>query len=313
MKARRRVAFRDSTLREGLDTPGVAFSAAQRVGIAKRLLAAGVREMEVVAPARVAHDVGLAERVRRAVPRMKLSGLVYASRPQRDAELAEAARVLDRVDVLVPLSPHRAPASRAAKLRLLRDSLEACARLGVRAGAGFPNATQVDRAFLVAMAVAAERAGATRVTVYDTNGSATPAVVERSIRHVRRPLRIPVYFHGHDDLGLATANALTAVLAGAAGLDVTVNGLGDRAGNCALEQAAMVLHLHGIATGVRLAAMPRLSGAVARASGVAVSPIAPIVGGYVFRHRSPAHLAAPQLFEPFDPALVGARREFVKR
>jgi homocitrate synthase NifV len=309
----KRVTFRDSTLREGLDTPGVAFSVAQRIAIARRLSAAGIREMEVVAPSRVGHDLGIAVRIRKAATGMKLSGLVYASRPQRDEELAQAARVLDRVDVLVPLSPRRPPAGRAAKTRLLRESLEACARLGLRAGAGFPNATQVDPAALVAMAVAAERAGASRVTVYDTNGSATPVAVEALIRRACRRVRIPVHFHGHDDVGLATANSLTAVLAGAAGLDVTVNGLGDRAGNCALEQAAMVLHLHGIATGVRLDALPRLCRAVARASGVAVSPLAPIVGDYVFRHRSPAHLVALRLFEAFDPALVGARRQFVER
>jgi homocitrate synthase NifV len=305
--------FRDSTLREGLDTPGVAFSVAQRIAIAKRLFAAGIREMEVVAPARVGHDLAIALRIRKAVPGMKLSGLVYASRPQRDEELARAASVLDRVDVLVPLSPRRPPAGRAAKTRLLRESLEACARLGLRAGAGFPNATQVDPATVVSMARAAERAGASRVTVYDTNGSATPVTVDKLIRRACRPRRMPLYFHCHDDLGLATANSFTAVLAGAAGLDVTVNGLGDRAGNCSLEQAAMVLHLHGIATGVRLDALPPLCRAVARASGVAVSPLAPIVGDYVFRHRSPAHLVALQLFEAFDPALVGARRKFVKR
>jgi homocitrate synthase NifV len=157
MKHSHGVAFRDSTLREGLDTPGVTFSVAQRIAIAKRLLAAGIPEMEVVAPARVGRDLGLALRIRKAVPAMKLSGLVYASRPERDEELAQAARVLDRVDVLVPLSPRRPPAGRAAKMRLLRESLEACARLGLRAGAGFPNATQ-NPAALVAMARAAESA-----------------------------------------------------------------------------------------------------------------------------------------------------------
>lgn len=310
MKHRCRVALRDSTLREGLDTPGVTFSVAQRIAIARRLLAAGIREMEVVAPARVARDLAIARRMRKAVPGMTLSGLVYASRPQRDEELARTKGVLDRVDVLIPLSPRRPPSSPAAKMRLLRESLVACARLGLRAGAGFPNATQNPSA-IVAMAQAAQGAGARRVIVYDTNGSCTPTAVDALLRRVCRAVDIPVYFHGHDDLGLATANALAAVRAGASGLDVTVNGLGDRAGNCALEQAAMVLQLGGFATNVRLDAMPGLSAAVARASGVDVSPLAPIVGDYVFRHRSPAHLVAPELFEAFDPALLGARRKFI--
>ena len=122
---------------------------------------------------------------------------------------------------------------------------------------------------------------------------------------------VPVFFHGHNDLGLAAANAFAAVRAGADGLDVTVNGLGDRAGNASLEQVAMILHLRGIRTGIRLETLTRLSGAVGRESGIAVSPLAPVVGAFVATHKSPGHLEIPELFEAFDPALVGVRRNIM--
>jgi isopropylmalate/homocitrate/citramalate synthase len=91
-------------------------------------------------------------------------------------------------------------------------------------------------------------------------------------------------------------------------LDVTVNGLGDRAGNASLEQLATLLRVRGFATGIRLAELPKLSRLVARLSGVVVSPLAPVVGEYAFAHRSPSHLPVPEEFEAFDPELLGARR-----
>ena len=118
----------------------------------------------------------------------------------------------------------------------------------------------------------------------------------------------PIFFHGHNDLGLATANSLAAVRAGAAGLDVTVNGLGDRAGNACLEQVAVALHLRGFETGIALRKLTALAAAVEKESGVPVSKLAPVVGEFVVRHKSPSHLADPDLFEAFDPELIGIER-----
>jgi isopropylmalate/homocitrate/citramalate synthase len=119
---------------------------------------------------------------------------------------------------------------------------------------------------------------------------------------------VPVRFHGHNDLGLATANALAAVVGGARGLDVTVNGLGDRAGNTSLEQAAMLLELRGWSTGVDTTRLGALSALVARSSGIPVSKLAPVVGAFAFAHRSPRHLDVPAEFEAFTPSRAGAVR-----
>ncbi|MGH7587080.1 MAG: hypothetical protein ACRELU_00640, partial [Gemmatimonadota bacterium] len=106
----------------------------------------------------------------------------------------------------------------------------------------------------------------------------------------------------------ATANAWAAVEGGAAGLDVTVNGLGDRAGTASLEQVVMLLRVRGRPTGVEPSALMGLSHLVESSSGVPVSKLAPVVGRYTFDHESPAHAEAPAEFEAFDPDLVGGER-----
>ena len=304
------VRLKDVTLREGLDTPGVNFSPAARTRILRALSRAGIEEAEVVAPARVATDVERA----RALPRssISLSGLVYATTAGVEDEVARCAEVLDRVDVLMPLSSHRPPAAPAAKIRQLTSALRRAARAGIELGAGFPHAFTVDRRLLLTIARAAADAGARRLTLYDTSGAAEPFALHDRVAAIVDGVALPIFFHGHDDLGLATANAWAAARAGASGLDVTVNGLGDRAGNVSLEQAAMLLRAHGTPAALRLDALRPLARLVARESGVPVSPLAPIVGAYAFAHRSPAHLPRPREFEAFDPALIGATRRAVK-
>jgi homocitrate synthase NifV len=302
------IALRDATLREGLDTPGVAFTRSQRVAIARGLAAAGLRELEVVAPSRVRGDVGIAASIRDAGVPVRISGLVYASGSSAEQDVSATIGVLDHIDLLMPLAAARAPAGYDAKRQRLLEVLAAALALGAEAGVGFPHATQVDGELVADFAAAAAKAGARRVTIYDTNGSAVPATVMRLIAGVSRVTDVDVFYHAHNDLGLATANALAAVESGARGLDVTVNGLGDRAGNASLEQVALALALSGHRTHVALNELPALSALVERESGIPVSPLAPVVGQFAVRHRSPAHLPHPELFEAYDPSLVGSAR-----
>jgi homocitrate synthase NifV len=302
------ITLRDATLREGLDTPGVSFTRTQRAKIARALVAAGVRELEVVAPSRVRADVGFAAAIRDHGTRVRLSGLVYAFSPTAEQDVYATVGVLDRVELLMPLAAERAPAGAEAKCERLLEVLAMARTVGAEAGVGFPHATQVAPSLVTDLAASAAAAGASRVTLYDTNGSATPGLVASLVAAVRHRATVDVFYHAHNDLGLATANALAAVDAGAHGLDVTVNGLGDRAGNASLEQVALALSLAGHHTGVLLSELRALSALVERESGVPVSPLAPVVGRFAVMHRSPGHLPHPELFEAYDPALVGAAR-----
>lgn len=304
----RSVILRDSTLREGLDTPGVAFSPAQRLRIVALLAEMGVPEAEIVAPSRVLEDLAFARAVKSNGIEIRTSGLIYANRAEWQPELERCGAGLDRVDFLMPLSARRPPVARHEKIARIVEVLQRTATLGLEIGVGFPHATQVEADFLLEISRAAVAAGAKRVTVYDTNGSAEPFGVRTLVGRLVAELAVGVLFHGHDDLGLATANAWAAVLAGAQALDVTINGLGDRAGNVSLEQVAMLLHLHGIATGVRLASVMQASHLLEELSGVAVSKLAPVVGAFVFDHKSPSHLPIPTEFEAFNPDLVGSLR-----
>jgi homocitrate synthase NifV len=307
--ARRSVTLRDGTLREGRDVPGVAFTWEQVLGIATQLAEARVPELEVVAPAHVDADLDWAARLREAALGVRVSGLVYAAGAECRAHLAAVGAAADRCEVLMPLAAARAPRERGAKQGAMTAALDHAASLGVTAGAGFPHAFQVEPAFVCDMCAAAAGAGADRVTIYDTNGSADPFTVFALIDRAKQAIDLPVFFHGHNDLGLATANAYAAARAGADGLDVTVNGLGDRAGNASLEQVAMLLHLRGLDTGVVLPALKALSERVARESGVPVPPLAPVVGAFAATHVSPGHMEALGAFEAFDIALVGLERK----
>lgn len=303
-----RVVIKDSTLREGLDTPNVHFTAQQVLAIAQQLAAAGVPELEVVAPSRVLDDLSRVQMLRSVGVGIRTSGLIYAGSPRYEEEVEQASECLDRVDLLMPLSEKREPYRRSDKVAILRAALAHSDHRSIEMGVGFPHSTQADPAFLLKICREAVDSGARRVTIYDTNGSGDPFGIRALIECCVAELGVPLFFHGHNDLGLATANCLAAVVEGAAGLDATVNGLGDRAGNASLEQVVMLLHLRGYESGISLQELRAASRLVEAASQVQVSKLAPVIGEYVLSHRSPSHLMAPEQFEAFDPALIGRER-----
>jgi isopropylmalate/homocitrate/citramalate synthase len=305
----KRVALKDSTLREGLDTPGVSFSVEQKLRIAKSLEQAGVSEIEIVAPSRVAQDVQFAGILKAEKLRVKTSGLVYAYYPRWQTDVEAAAANLDRFDILMPVSLKRKPFARSEKADVVAKVLEFAAAAHSDVGVGFPHSTQVEVEFLLEIAGLAVEKGAKRVTIYDTNGSSDPFAVRELIGRLRGAFNVFLLFHGHNDLGLAVANSLAAVYAGADGLDVTVNGLGDRAGNASLEQVAMALHVKGYEPGIALDKLTGLSKTVEAESGVEVSKLAPVVGEYILSHVSASHLEIPEQFEAFDPHLIGGHRK----
>jgi len=300
--------LRDVTLREGLDTPQVRFSLDQRVRIACALEKVGVREAEVVAPSRVAADLQIAQALKRHCRQLKFSGLIYAYGIECGREIEQSAETLDRFDLLMPASLKRPPLGVDEKRRTLREAVKKAARWKSKFGVGIPHAFQSKPEIVIGLVEEAMHGGARRVTVYDTNGGADPLTVGKLIRKMKKRADVELFFHGHNDLGMATANSLLAVQEGADGLDVTVNGLGDRAGNASLEQVAAALHVKGYDTGLVLGGIRELCKKVADESSVKMSKLAPVVGEFVYWHRSPSHLPMPELFEAFDPRLFASLR-----
>ncbi|MCG8618405.1 MAG: hypothetical protein MI802_19480, partial [Desulfobacterales bacterium] len=178
---------------------------------------------------------------------------------------------------------------------------------------GAQDATRTDRGFLLRFALAARDLGVHRLRLADTVGMASPVMVMEMIRSLVREIPgLPLEFHGHNDLGMATANAVSAVDAGAQALSVTVNGLGERAGNAPLEETATALFGIGARnSNMTLDGLAGLCRAVAKFSGQTLPPDKPIVGERVFSHESGIHIAGleknPSSYQLFDPELVGGR------
>jgi len=311
-RASGQVIIRDSTLREGMDVPRVDFSMEQRLRIAGLLDKAKVPEIEVVAPGKIAEDLPFAGKLKEQGLRIRTSGLVYSFSPRCKEDIVRLSECLDRFDILMPVSEKRRPFDRGTKTSLLLEVLDFSLQHAADVGVGFPHSTQADPGFLQEISRAAVKRGTRRIVVYDTNGSAEPSEVYELIKRLRPAVDVPLFFHAHNDLGLATANSLAAVHAGADGLDTTVNGLGDRAGNASFEQVVMVLHLKGFSSGISLEALKGLSEVVAEESGVEIPGLAPILGEHIATHKSPGHLEIPELFEAFDPSLVGLDRKIDK-
>lgn len=311
------VLINDTTLRDGEQSPGVAFRASEKVAIAEALFAAGVTALEVGTPA-----MGDEERTRIQLVRRHLPDATLMSWCRMNAgDIRQSADLgMDWVDISIPASDKLRQYKLREPLAVLLDRLESfigmARTLGLAVCVGCEDASRADDDTLRQIASVAQRAGALRLRFADTLGLLDPFATDASIRSLRSYWNGDIEMHAHNDLGLATANTLAAIRAGATSVNTTVLGLGERAGNAALETVALGVHrCLTLESGVDFSQLPALCQKVAEAAQRPIDAQQPLVGEQVFTHESGVHVAAllqdRESYQAIDPALMGREYRLV--
>ncbi|GGI65832.1 2-isopropylmalate synthase [Enterococcus alcedinis] len=320
----RKIQFFDTTLRDGEQTPGVNFNTREKVQIALQLEQWGVDAIEAGFPIASPGDFEAVQEIARVLKKTTTVGLARCQKGDIDRTY-EALK--DAVDPQIHVFLATSDIHMRDKLKMSREEVLASIKKHVQYARKFfkkvqfspEDASRTQRDFLLEAVQTAIDAGATIINVPDTVGYSNPteygAIFAYLIQNIKSESEITFSSHCHDDLGMATANALAAIENGANRVEGAVNGIGERAGNTALEEVAVALHIRNdfyqATSNIVLNETKRTSDLVSRLSGINVPRNKAVIGGNAYAHESGIHqdgvLKNPETYEIITPQLVGVQ------
>jgi homocitrate synthase NifV len=307
----------DTTLRDGEQTAGVVFSNEEKIQIARYLDQIGIDQLEVGIPV-----MGGAEKESiTEIVRMGLKASIMAWNRAVISDIKESLDCgVDAVAISIPTSDihieHKLQTTREDVLMRMADAVKFAKDNNLYVSVNAEDASRSNMEYLTEFALTAKHAGANRLRFCDTVGTLTPLTTFRFIKTLRDATGLDIEMHTHNDFGMATANSLSGIYAGANYVGVTVNGLGERAGNSCLQEVIMGMkHLMKVNVNYNTTLFREVAQYVAKASGRELPVSKPIVGSNIFAHESGIHgdgvLKNPLTYEVFKPEEVGLERQIV--
>lgn len=317
MCIRRKVEILDTTLREGEQSRGVFFTLKQKITIAEKLDEFGVDYIEL------GHPV-VSKSIFKAVATIANIGLkaqTFAHARANKTDILAAKRCSTKwVGIFSGINKYslryRLHLNKQEAINNIIDSIKYAKDIGLKVRFTCEDASRTDRNELIYLYTEAVRAGADRISVADTVGILTPSQTSELISDIRKNISADIHVHFHNDFGLAIANALAAYESNARVIDVTINGIGERAGIVSLVEVCMALNqLYGIKNAWCFKKLPELSRIVSCFTKSPLEYSRPIVGRNAFSHKSGIHCAAvleqPKSYEPFSAEFLGRERSIV--
>ena len=313
-----RITLWDETMRDGEQTPGVAFTPEEKLTIATLLDEMGVPLMDVGIPVVSKEEARGVKLI--ADAGLDASIMAAARAVRKDVEACVEAGV-DEIALFIACSDLHLK----YKLNMTREQVQEAAvreteyakAHGLKVSFVTEDTFRADLDFVVDLYNACIDAGATRAVICDTVGVMTPVGIRWFVEQIRPRFRtIELSFHGHNDFGLAVANSLAAIEAGVEVPHTCVNGLGERSGNASFEELVLALEaLYGYKTGIDVSKMYEVSRLVEKLSGIPVGVNKPVVGYNAFSHESGIHadgvIKHTATYEPVQPERIGRTRQFI--
>lgn len=313
----KKIIVYDSTLRDGEQTPGISFSKSQKIAIARKLDEIGVSQIEAGFPAvsrgemqavKAIKEEGLSAEIL-ALSRLRMEDIDACLDCDIDMILLFIASSEIHIKYKLRMTGEEVLENTGSMVQYAKDH-------GLKTSFSTEDSTRTDYRFLRKINRIAEKSGADRIGLTDTVGCINPEGMRHLAAKVREDLKAPFSIHLHNDFGLALANALAGVACGASAVTTTVNGIGERGGNLALEEFVVAMNvLYGKDLGIDTHGLKELSDLVAKSSGMRIPKNKPLVGANAFSHESGIHVAAtldcPMTYEAIPPGFVGNRRKLV--